>query len=236
MEASFPRRAFRSLVERAELLVVVRRRDEDETASRDDRSAVVLASRVLQALGDELRILPERNLPGVLARVHVDGIQRSPWRSNRRIPVDIEELVVSRESVLRVPRHRLRRGRNGHGRFDPISDVRHDRVGVVGRQRGEPGHAAGAVEHNRPHFGHRHLLGDIHERWNRRRRARPVIAVARRALAVVEIFAADGRARFRILGQGVQPHHLVRIDVQAGRCPDRTPTRPTPLRHPCQGS
>ena len=53
-----------------------------------------------QAFGGQLGILAEGNLPGDLALVQVDGVERSPRRLDGRIAIRIEELVIA---VVPVP-------------------------------------------------------------------------------------------------------------------------------------
>ena len=229
----FPQQLAGLLVERAELLVVVRRPDEHQTACCHNRPAVVLAARVLQTLGRELGIFTKGNLPRILTRIQINRVQGSPRRRNGGIPVWIEELVMSGEPVLRVERRRCRAGRSADDRFVALGDVLNDGVDVFGRQRRKRGHAAAAVEDHRAHVGLRHPVGDVNERRDGRRRTGLVCTVARRALRLVQHLAADGRARRRRFGQRVEPHHLVRVHeqqtglgIERGPAPFRTAVHP----------
>src|SRR6267143_6002994 len=74
----FPQQLTGRLVERAEFCVH-RGGDKDETARRDDRSAVLLRSRGNTALPCQRGMLAERNSPAVLAGVEIDRAQRAPW-------------------------------------------------------------------------------------------------------------------------------------------------------------
>ena len=84
------------LVVGAELLVEVRRADEQQAARGDDRAAVVVAAGVGQPLRGQLGILAERDLPADRAGVEIDRVQRAPRRRDRRIAVRIEQQMCSR--------------------------------------------------------------------------------------------------------------------------------------------
>ena len=73
----------------------------------------------------------------------------------------------------------------------------------------------------------RQLLADVDER-RRRRRARAILAVAGRALRVVERGVV-------VRDQLDDPRHLVRVHVEQAGCRDRTPRRPTPRRRRSPG-
>src|SRR5690606_41069754 len=81
----FPQQLARQHVERAQLTIVVRRADEQEAAFRDDRTAVVLAARVLHPLRDGLGEFAAGRPPNLRARGERDRGQPAPWRRARRM-------------------------------------------------------------------------------------------------------------------------------------------------------
>ena len=71
------------------------------------RAAVVLAPRIFQAFLGKLRIFSQGNLPGVVATVQIDCVERAPGWRNRRIARWIKKLVVPREAISGNPCHGL---------------------------------------------------------------------------------------------------------------------------------
>ena len=93
-----PEHASRALFERPDLLVG-RGGDEDHPAGRRNRAAEVQASGIADALRDELRVLPERHLPGNLPFDEVDRVERAPGWRDRRHTVRIQEQWIAIDGV-----------------------------------------------------------------------------------------------------------------------------------------
>src|SRR5690606_41462883 len=79
---------------------VSRGADEDEPSSRNHGPSVVLEARLRYAPRRQLRIFAQRHLPHDLARIHVDGIQRPPWRFHGRVALRVHEPMIARARVL----------------------------------------------------------------------------------------------------------------------------------------
>lgn len=81
---------------------VSRRADEDQVASCNQGAAIVLCpSRWGPTLG-AFGIFAQWNFPFDLARVEIDGIQRTPWRLDGRIALVVVPTTESAEGVDRL--------------------------------------------------------------------------------------------------------------------------------------
>src|SRR5260370_42278411 len=76
-QGRFPQQLTGRLVERAELRVH-RGGDKDEPARGDDRSAILLCTRIRTGRVRQRRMLTQRNSPTVLAGVEIDRAQLTP--------------------------------------------------------------------------------------------------------------------------------------------------------------
>ena len=85
---------------------------------------------------------------------------------------------MSREAVLRIVWRRCGTGRRRHHRLITLGDVLHNGVDVLRSERRERRHPASAVEDQRAHVSLLHAVTNADERWDGRRRAGPVIAMA----------------------------------------------------------
>ena len=94
------------LIEGAELFVVVGGTDKEKAACGDDGAAVVFAARVGHAFGSEFGIFAEIYFPGVFAGVEVDGVERSPRRSDGGVAVGIEKSTIAGKAIFRSGRRR----------------------------------------------------------------------------------------------------------------------------------
>ncbi|WP_433983767.1 hypothetical protein RBB78_23855 [Tunturiibacter empetritectus] len=87
-------------VEGAEGVVEVGGGDEDDAAGGDDGTAVVFGAGVFEALGGELGIVAEGDLPEVAAGVEVDGVESAPGWLDGGVAVGVEEFAVAGEAVF----------------------------------------------------------------------------------------------------------------------------------------
>src|SRR5712692_1774614 len=99
-EHRLPQHAARALVERAKLRILCRR-DEYETAARDDRSAVLLSSSDGNPTRCERSELAERNPPAEFARVEIDRAERTPRWLHGREAARVSPALVTSEFVRR---------------------------------------------------------------------------------------------------------------------------------------
>src|SRR6516165_6306599 len=86
-------------VERVQLAVEERGTDEQHSARCKDRTTIVFGSRISHAVCSEFGIVTERNLPKILTRVQVDGVECAPGRRDRGIAVRIKKLAVAGEAI-----------------------------------------------------------------------------------------------------------------------------------------
>jgi hypothetical protein len=74
-EIALPQELARLGVEGAQLAVIDRRANEQDTAGGQNRATVVLRAGVRHSLRNELGVLAERDLPEIFTRVQVDCIE-----------------------------------------------------------------------------------------------------------------------------------------------------------------
>ena len=189
------------------LPVEIRGADEQEAAGGDDRSAVVVAAGVRQPFRGQLREFAEGNLPADRPGVEIDGAERAPWRGNRRVSVGIAEQRLAVASILQPGWIAGHAGvaclvTAGDQEFDKVADVAPAHVGISR-------HAAGAFADDPCDVVARHPIADADER-RRLRRTTAILAMAGRALAVVERGVV-------VRDQPDDPGHLVRVHVQERR-------------------
>src|SRR5581483_10055532 len=191
-------------VVRVEFSIEVRRADEEQSARRDQRAAVVVAAGVRDPFRNELGILAEWNLPLDGAGVEVNRGERAPGRRDRRVAFGIAEQLLAVAAIFQpagLPRHAriFALVVAGQQEVDEVVDVARAHVRIAG-------HPSRALADDRRDGLARAALADVDER-RRRRRSLAILAVARGALRVVE-------RRVVVRDQLDDPRHLVRVDIQ----------------------
>src|SRR5712664_363710 len=171
-KARFPEQPSRAFVERAKLRIL-RRRDEDKAAARDDRSAVLFRSGDWDPARREDRELAERNPPAVFTAVEIDRAERAPrrldgWEAARVSPTFVaDELIGRAPQLLWCPIRRV-------GRRQLVSQILDQRAFLGHRQIRKRRHETATPINCLLNLLLRSARGEANERW----RAVPTAAIA----------------------------------------------------------
>src|SRR6185312_15394567 len=107
-----PKKLSRLFIECPEFVVVVSSANEKKAARSYNAAAVIFRARIFHPFRYQLRILAERNLPGVIAGIEIDSRQRTPRWGASGVTVRIEKFFVRFHCVLQ-PAGRPCRDLNG---------------------------------------------------------------------------------------------------------------------------
>jgi hypothetical protein len=100
-EIALPEQLAGLRVKRAQFAVKHRGADEQHASCSNNGPPVVFRSGISHAVCGEFRIVAERNLPKILARVQIDRVERASRRRDCGIAVRIEEPAVAGTAVFR---------------------------------------------------------------------------------------------------------------------------------------
>src|SRR5581483_7721629 len=206
-EGSFPQELARGLIECAEFSVIVRCANKEQTAGRDDGSAVILRARVSHALRRKFRIFAQVNFPDVLAGVQVDCVQGAPRRGDRGVAVGIQEPTIPGQPIF----HRSKGRFWTRSLFVFASEQKIDQgVELILVQVWKARHAALALSNGARNLGGTAVIADSDQRRKRRWRPRHRLAMTDTALTHVN---SSGALFALIFEQRTQPRHFVGINV-----------------------
>src|ERR1039457_1007483 len=190
-----------------ELVVEDSGTDEEQSARGDNRATVVIRAGISFPLGHQLRILSERNLPQILACVHVDRTQTAPGRRRRGIVIWIEKATKSDGFIRHVihpgaaqtwgrwRRRSLPRLRRSALLLRVLGEVLNDRCYFVIAQAVEGRHAASSLLDDGCDLSIGADTFDAAQGRNFGRCAGSVDAVAHAALILVDALAHTSRRR-----------------------------------------
>src|SRR6185312_1307868 len=198
-----------------ELVIVICRCDKKNATRGDDRATIIFAARVTDAFGGKLRKFSEWDRPDKIAGVQINGVQRAPGWLDRRVPVRVEELIISVAPVFEI-------GFAGQSRslYAPVGS----RGQVIGQRRYsivvqscERRHTASTFSDDARDLRGLQSLANINQRRKLRRATFAIGAMATRTICKVSRSGGLGAVCAPTIDESQDPWHFVGIHIEVAR-------------------